>query len=152
MAIGEPPKPNTTGPGKDRERNEKLDLSILYAEDEEALREMMGELLEMRYSHVEIVKDGQELMEKLSAPGAEYDCVFTDNNMPIMDGLEVLQRIRSGPNLKNIPFVILSGVAFDTDRNQDIKGDVEKAGGIFLQKPVLKDKLYTEIEKAVKIK
>ncbi len=128
------------------EENEKINLKILYAEDNEMVRETLLELFELRYTSVESVSNGQELMNKLFVEGVNYDCVITDNSMPVKTGLEALQEIRANEKLKNIPVIVLTG--------DDLKiGDeVRNLGATCIGKPPDIEKLFEKIEKSARIK
>lgn len=135
------PKP----PGSGIEQRERINLRILYAEDEEEIREVLGRLLQARYSRVEIVENGQLLMDKLLAPGAAYDCVLSDDGMKKKKGTQALQEIRAMENLKTLPFILLTALP-----DLLVKEEVERLGGVYLNKPISKDELYAAIEGAVK--
>ena len=54
--------------------------------------------------------NGQALMDKLLAdPGARPDLIFLDLLMPLKDGFETLQEIKTHPLLRTIPVIILTG-------------------------------------------
>lgn len=77
-------------------------------------------------------KDGVDLLRKLSTPGERLpELVFIDVNMPMMNGLECLARIKASDTLKNIPVVILTTSASITT--------IEKAyhlgANLFVEKP-----------------
>ena len=44
--------------------------------------------------------------------------VVTDLQMPRMDGLELIQRMRSDPNLKDIPVILLTAKGFELDEDE----------------------------------
>ncbi len=66
-------------------------LTILYAEDEEILRESMKTTLEKFFKKTLVVKNGLEAFEIFKKE--EVDIVLTDLNMPIMDGIELITKI-----------------------------------------------------------
>lgn len=99
-------------------------LTILIAEDSPADAEMtMDALREARLVNpIEHVEDGVDAMDWLleRGPYAGRDTgnpalVLLDIKMPRMDGLEVLQRMRSDDRLKRIPVVILSSSREERD-------------------------------------
>ena len=57
--------------------------------------------------------DGVDALRKLSAQ--KLDIILTDINMPIMDGLKLVKRVRSDEVLKGIP-IIIAGVGRHTQR------------------------------------
>lgn len=74
-------------------------MKILFAEDNIDLLEVYEE--EIRYSfpdcHLELAKNGQEALDLCEK--VEFDLVFTDGKMPIVDGLELATTLKS----KNFP-------------------------------------------------
>ena len=69
------------------------DIAILYVEDDEFLRENVMEFLKMRFSRVFSAGDGEEGLDvfRMKSP----DLVITDIKMPVMDGLEMTEWIKS---------------------------------------------------------
>ncbi|RLA78213.1 MAG: hypothetical protein DRG78_15660 [Epsilonproteobacteria bacterium] len=69
------------------------DLTVLYAEDNSAVRKSTMSLLEDFFPNIDLAKDGQEAIEKYQKFYDErhsyYDIVITDINMPRMDGIEM---------------------------------------------------------------
>jgi len=84
--------------------------SILLVDDDEsdqlfftmALRDLSSARLEA------VVENGREALERLSA-GVLPDVIFTDIQMPVMDGVDLIRAIRSDPSLQAIPIVAMSG-------------------------------------------
>ena len=67
--------------------------TILVVDDHEQSRELLVEFLKMKGYAVQSAPDGDEAWNLLNRePG--YDLVITDLNMPVMDGLTLLQKIR----------------------------------------------------------
>jgi len=66
-------------------------LNVLYAEDEEILRDGMHSTLSKLFANVYTVKNGQEAFELFKKE--EIDIVITDINMPIMGGIELIESI-----------------------------------------------------------
>lgn len=67
-------------------------LSILYVEDEQALREKIAIFLNKIFIDVDIASNGEEGLHKYIEN--KYDIVITDIQMPKMNGLELIQHIR----------------------------------------------------------
>lgn len=98
--------------------------TILIAEDSPADAEMAIDALRKgklanAIAHVE---DGVEALDWLLARGEYADrhpgnpvVVLLDIKMPRMDGLEVLQHMRSEPSLKHVPVVILTSSREESD-------------------------------------
>jgi CheY-like chemotaxis protein len=91
------------------------------------------------------VEDGRELLDYLTHRG-KYESaaesprprlILLDLNMPKKDGREVLREIKSDPDLKRIPVVVLTTSQADTD----IGGVYELGANSFITKPVKYDSL-----------
>jgi two-component system chemotaxis response regulator CheY len=70
-------------------------LNILYADDVQQLRELLGLILKREGHRSETVENGVAAHAKLSRPGAAYDLLITDHHMPQMNGLELVRRTRA---------------------------------------------------------
>lgn len=79
-------------------------LNILYVEDDAETRFYTLEMFENFFSNITIGIDGQDGLDKFKK--FTYDVIFTDINMPIMDGLEMIKNIRLLNN--SVPIIIFS--------------------------------------------
>jgi CheY-like chemotaxis protein len=77
---------------------------ILIVDDEESIRLLYKEELEEDGFAVELAKNGQEALEKLSL--FEPDLITLDIKMPVMDGIEALKRIRELD--RQLPIILCS--------------------------------------------
>jgi len=68
---------------------------ILVVDDEEIVRRMVADVLEMGGYETRTAESGDEAYRLLREAGARYQMVITDNNMPGMQGLELLAKIRA---------------------------------------------------------
>ncbi len=66
---------------------------ILVAEDDADLRRLNADVLTCSGYHVDAVADGADAWESLQ--GESYDLLITDNNMPRMSGVELLQKLHT---------------------------------------------------------
>ncbi len=106
---------------------------VMFVDDSQIAREVYKILLTKNGYKVEVASDGAEALEKLRA--GSFDAVVTDDQMPEMDGIELLQSSRKEEALKNIPFVVISGKANEDARAKAmgegaaaylVKGDFQK--------------------------
>ena len=115
--------------------------SILLAEDNPKDVELILETLADNHflNRVVRVKDGVEAMRYLDREG-EYESresgnpavTILDIKMPRMDGIEVLRAIRSDPDLKHMPVVMLTS----SREEQDIVRSYELGINAYVVKPV----------------
>jgi DNA-binding response OmpR family regulator len=88
---------------------------ILIADDSRAVRQLLRMVIQ-RQLDCELIEaeDGQEAYEKLKAD--EYDILITDINMPRMNGLSLIGRVRNELNMR-IPIVIVTTMGHEEDRD-----------------------------------
>lgn len=114
-------------------------ISILVVEDIEVNRKLMAQIFRRKNIDVEFAVDGKDAIQALV--NKDYDLVFMDLHMPIMDGKQATQIIRNPVSpVKNhdIPIIALTADAFE-DTKQEVL-DVGMDG--FLTKPIEVEQLY----------
>jgi two-component system response regulator (stage 0 sporulation protein F) len=112
--------------------------TILLADDEDDIRQTLKHFLERRGMRVFEAKDGPEALNlyKTHTP----DCVLLDMKLPLMDGLEVFQKIKQiNPSAK---IYFLSGIADTTLK--DTAKSVSADG--YLSKPIVLEDIVKIIE------
>lgn len=117
-------------------------ITILMADDDEDDRLMTKEALDETPlgSNLRFVEDGEELLDYLfqrnnysdPAKAPRPDLILLDLNMPKKDGREALKEIKSSPELKNIPVVVLT----TSKAEEDIYQTYELGVNSFISKPV----------------
>ncbi len=112
---------------------------LLIAEDNTLNQELMKLLIAKIGYQCEIAENGKIALDKLEE--REYSLLLLDMQMPVMDGLETIQRIRQNPRFAQLPVIALTANA--------MKGDEEKfrlAGCTdYLAKPVDRDLLKAKL-------
>lgn len=86
---------------------------ILLADDNSYNRVLLEELFGSFGLRVTIVKDGQEALEKVQ--NMQFDLVFLDIQMPVMDGLTAARAMRLQYSATVLPIIALSAATFDSD-------------------------------------
>lgn len=83
---------------------------FLIVDDFSTMRRIVRNLLkELGYSNVDEAEDGAMALAKLRSE--QFDFVITDWNMPVMDGLTMLQNIRADAALSKIPVLMVTAEA-----------------------------------------
>lgn len=125
--------------------NIKKQLSILYIEDDEIMALKLKSILEKIFYEVIIAKNGQEAYTIFN-DAHKIDLIISDINMPKMDGLQFLEKVREID--ENIPFIFLTG------RNESTKmlRAIELSITNYLLKPIDLDKLLLAIDKILEKK
>jgi diguanylate cyclase (GGDEF)-like protein len=90
---------------------------ILVVDDEANLREMLKDILSLADYEVVTAENGEEGLRKVYEETP--DLVLLDCSMPVLDGYEVLERMRSDPLLVNKPVIMLTVLSGENDQ---IKG------------------------------
>src|SRR5688572_12982950 len=120
----------------------KLKSILLIEDDKDDQFFFIEALNEIGNANIfDIVNNGKEALSKLEKSVILPDLIFTDINMPVMNGLECLSEIMRSPRLRNIPVVILST---DTGTIELVRILGAKA---FIKKPVDSRTLREEIER-----
>ncbi len=112
---------------------------ILLVEDNANLLSELSELLEKEEYHVIPAVHGRDGLEKMKLDTP--DLIISDIIMPIMDGYQFFQEVRSKPDWVSIPFIFLTA---HKDFDYVLKG---KKLGVedFLYKPILAEELITAV-------
>lgn len=84
-------------------------LDVLIVDDSAAIRKILQRVLiqaDVLLGTVYEASDGQEALEKLKK--VKINLVLSDINMPNMDGLELLKRIRAEQSWQNLPIIMIT--------------------------------------------
>lgn len=117
---------------------------LLVADDNADMRAYLGKLLEDHWE-VELVPDGQAALD--AARARKPDLMLGDVMMPRLDGFELLRAIRADPELRDVPFIMLSARAGEEAR---IEGLAAGADG-YIVKPFSARELIAEIGSNLKL-
>ncbi len=112
---------------------------VLVIDDEESIRELIRFNLEMAGFSVELAADGQEGLDKLDD---SIDLVILDLMLPVLDGLAVCREIRSHPEFKDLPIIMLTTRGEEIDR---VLG-LEMGADDYLTKPFSPRELIARIK------
>lgn len=116
---------------------------VLIVDDSVSMRQMVS--FTLRQGGFEVVEAGQgeEALDRLNSNAV--DLVITDLNMPVMDGITLIQNVRKQPGMKSKPILML------TTESQAAKKEQGKAAGAtgWIVKPFDPDKLLSTIAKVL---
>ena len=120
----------------------KKPVVLLVADDDEDDREMTREALEENFvlNEIRFVADGVELTDYLLRRGRYADpassprpgLILLDLNMPRKDGREALREIKTNPDLRSIPIIVLT----TSQAEEDIVKSYDLGVNCFITKPV----------------
>lgn len=107
-------------------------FNFLIVDDSETVRAVITKTLRMAglpINEIYQAGNGREALDVLA--GRWADIIFTDINMPVMDGIEFVERLRADEMLKSIPVVIVSTEGSET-RIEQLKA---KGAVAYVRKP-----------------
>ncbi len=108
-----------------------MGLDMLVVDDSPVTRKMVRRALGLCGLEVDVLEasDGAEALEKLSHH--HVDLVLADINMPVMNGIELVERMSKDPSLSAVPVVIVA-----TPMSQDrVEHVLDKGARAYLAKP-----------------
>ena len=134
-----------------RSNTDKYNATILVAEDNPTNQKIVKDLLCKKHGvKVDIADNGEIAVEKYiqerTSNKSNYDLVFLDIHMPIMNGLEAIEKIRQFENqnsMEEIGIVALTADAIKTHQQQYLKAGFND----FLAKPIERDKFEQVLKK-----
>lgn len=116
---------------------------ILAVDDSASMRQMVSFTLQGAGYEVVEACDGQEALNK--AKQNQVDLVLSDVNMPVMDGIALIKQLRTLPNYKFTPILMLT-----TESAADKKTEGKAAGATgWIVKPFNPDQLLNTIKKVL---
>jgi len=115
--------------------------SILIVDDEELMRNMLGEMLNEKADKVTVVESGSQALKILSR--SIFDIIITDVKMPDMNGFQLLEYIKLIDPL--VPVIMITGY----DDVYDMREALEKGAEEYVVKPFKKDEIEVFIDRAV---
>ena len=117
---------------------------ILVVEDNQANIDTMSGYLESRGYRLAIAHNGQEAIEQVHLQ--HPDLIVMDIQMPEMDGLEAIRRIREQPQFLDVPIIALTALAMTSDRATCLAAGANE----YLTKPVKLKQLIVTIQQLLR--
>ncbi|MEG3991083.1 ATP-binding protein [Microcoleus sp. S28C3] len=118
---------------------------VLVVDDKWENLSVIVNLLEPLGFEVTEAKNGQEGLEKVEE--FKFDLIITDLVMPVLDGFEMMRRIRNLPDYKEAAIIASSASVFATDQHKSL----ERGANDFLGKPVQAEELFEMLQKYLEI-
>lgn len=102
-------------------------VSVMHVEDDALVAQGVRRILDDEGWSVETYSDGATALDKLQS-ASRYDVLIFDNNLPDMEGAELIRRTRALPHRQQTPIIVLSA--------DDVEAQTRRAGSnAFLPKP-----------------
>ena len=121
------------------------DMEIIVVDDFSTMRKIVKDLLnELGFSKFDEADDGSTAWPMIQS--GKYGLIVSDWNMPQMTGIELLKKVRSHPDLKETPFLLITAEA---KRSQILEADEAGVDG-YIVKPftatTLNEKIHNIFE------
>jgi len=120
--------------------------TALVVEDSPTMRQLIVFALR-RIRGLEVLEadDGVDALRKLAA--SKLDIILTDINMPIMDGLKLVKRVRSDEALKAIPIIIITTEGAEEDRQRALA----LGANAYITKPIQAPQVIAKVKELLKL-
>jgi len=118
---------------------------ILIVDDDDEIREIIGEMLQSFGYEYEMARDGIEALAKVKL---DVDLVLTDIVMSKMDGFEVVRRIRKQSEFRDLPIIMVTSLTSREDRLRAVKSGAND----FIVKPIDPTELLIRTDSLLKMK
>lgn len=118
---------------------------LLVVDDDEFVRVLMEEILGQCGYEVVTVADGQAAWEAIDPEPARYDLILLDKQMPRLDGIALLRRIRADSRFTDLPVIMLTA---DTSP-EDVSQGLAEGAHYYLTKPPTEEVLTVVIKSAL---
>lgn len=112
---------------------------ILICDDDPLLVDLLEYRLAGRGYSVTVAEDGGKALRRLQ--DMRPDAVLLDAMMPVVDGYEVLRKIRENPETAHVPVIMLTA----RKQEQDIVAALELGANDYLVKPFIPEELVARL-------
>ena len=118
-----------------------MSKTILTIDDSASIRQMVA--ITLKGAGYTVLEAGDGLQGYEKAIGNTVHAVVTDLNMPVMNGLEYLKKIREHPAGKGVPVILLT-----TESDEELKRQARESGATgWIVKPFKQDQLLAVMKK-----
>lgn len=120
-----------------------MSKAVLCVDDSASMRQMVSFTLESAGYRPVTAADGEDALRQLAT--TRFDLIITDLNMPRLDGIGLIRKVRSDPRHMGVPIVML------TTESEEAKKQAGKAAGAtgWIVKPFEQAKLVAVVKKLV---
>jgi two-component system chemotaxis response regulator CheY len=122
------------------------DYNALVVEDSPMMRQLIiFALSRVKNLKVTEADDGVDGLRKLA--GRKFDIILTDINMPIMDGLKLVKRVRTDPQHKDTPIIIITTESSDEDRQRAM----QLGANAYITKPIQAPQVIAKVKELLRL-
>ena len=110
---------------------------ILLVEDDDVIRDALGEILRAEGYEVASVNHGADALERIQA-GFHPSLIVTDLMMPVMDGWQLLAALNKRPAAERPPILVISAILDDVPH--------PVGATVAMSQPIVLDRLLHEVQ------
>lgn len=121
-------------------------IRILAVEDDALSMKFLENQIKALGHQMFKAQDGHASLAVLEANRGKIDVVLMDREMPVMDGLEAVRRIKDNPALRDVPVIMVTSA----DSMDEMKEGLDAGVFYYLTKPVQEDMLRSVLSAAVR--
>lgn len=122
------------------------DFSCLVVEDSPMMRQLLVfALARVKRIQVTEAEDGVDALRKLAS--ARFDLILTDINMPVMDGLKLVKRIRADATHASTPIVVITTEGSSEDRARAMA----LGANAYITKPIQAPQVIQKVKELLKL-
>ncbi|MES2606632.1 MAG: response regulator, partial [Pseudomonadota bacterium] len=140
-----PVSPATPAPPPPATNRPKAVNTILVAEDDELLANVIKHRLGREGFTVKHVTDGAAALAALDQQ--DFSLVLLDVKMPMMDGFEVLTKVRLNPERANMPIIMLTAMGSE----KDVVRGYDLGANDYVLKPFSPTELLAKVKRLLKL-
>lgn len=118
-------------------------MRILLVDDNGPYLDAARFLIETGDAIVSSASNGKEAIDLLHKE--RFDCVLMDIQMPVMDGIEAVRRIRADPAIAHVKVIAMTGNVENYSREKCISAGMDD----FITKPFRMQDLYDKLSKSL---
>jgi CheY-like chemotaxis protein len=121
---------------------------VMIADDNELILDLVSDFLEANGYHVIATRSGVELLERVSE--SRPDLILIDVQMPVMDGMEAMRRLRAheDPAIASTPIIAVTALAMSGDREKHMEAGASE----YISKPIILTQLLEQAGNLLKDK
>ena len=122
------------------------EYSCLVVEDSPMMRQLLVfALARVKQLKVTEADDGVDGLKKLAT--GKFDIILTDINMPIMDGLKLVKRVRTDAVHKDVPIVVITTESAEEDRQRALS----LGANAYITKPIQAPQVIAKVKELLGI-
>jgi signal transduction histidine kinase/CheY-like chemotaxis protein/HPt (histidine-containing phosphotransfer) domain-containing protein len=129
-------------------REEQGRFSVLVVDDVEINRELLRATLEKQGHRITMAENGRQAVERCAEGHFDFDVIFMDMQMPILDGYGAVREIRElerARSARRTPIVAMTAYAMQGDREKCLEADMDA----YLSKPARTADIVATLEQLV---